>query len=708
MKFLTASFLLALTSAAILDSVTPSLDESPVTASAAPSGPSSTTRNVNHIFNAVRGAMRQWDSSWNHNGMSFFLATVPQGIQFYHGTRKEEAVTGLDWLAFEPEHALMFAMARPRRRPPPNESDPDASMTGWRKHERWKSPDQQRFPEQDSDDRQPSPFSRQRHEYDGPPSLQPHHGPDCELPGHPPSFGFPDHEHGPPPPGFPDHDHHGPGVYLPPPSAAPHQSKRGHKGPPPPPQPPFFAEKGHQRPIKSQQPSPPAPPNDGPLNGTGYLHFYRTHHPLNLLLVDGMSAGKTGRGTLDSQDYALLASHPVNRSLLAPFNDRYRAELLCNMTQTTWKGKIDGFIRMEGGFEIVMCDFERHLELVRVQPIPFADDGTPSKGPGHGFEGLSRFRIYQAIADRYHGIAGGRVLVDYANMVSAFNYDLDLFISNTALPDEMIPRLKNVSQAELQRISSDITSMVLGPALKSSVDWQAVAEMVVQHFAATLQQLASPQLPLEEFLNSLTALLWPAITDGINDLELNAQRCVEQFIPLSYYEALASRAVHNVTYHICHTLISTLKNISSSPSPDNHFTLSAISEMYAAAQTSVEELISYLSWPDFHFCSPGCAMDELCILPIWPLTSSVETRKQPTCKNATELAKEGGAAPGGPGRRGEKNYWYDGDEFRGGPKPRRPGQHKSDYEHGKKDRYVTEEVNSCGELLENVVMGISS
>src|SRR3954451_7330658 len=81
--------------------------------------------NTNHIFNAIHSSMRQWGSSLNHNGMSFFLATVPAGTRLYHGGSTRDPVIGPEWLAFEAEHALMFA--RPRRRPskgwPPHEGD---------------------------------------------------------------------------------------------------------------------------------------------------------------------------------------------------------------------------------------------------------------------------------------------------------------------------------------------------------------------------------------------------------------------------------------------------------------------------------------------------------------------------------------------------------------------------------------------------------
>lgn len=74
--------------------------------------------NANHFFNSIYSSMRQWGSSLNHNGMTVFLATVPAGTQLYHGTTEKKAIQGMQWLAFEPEHARISA--RPRRgRPPP-------------------------------------------------------------------------------------------------------------------------------------------------------------------------------------------------------------------------------------------------------------------------------------------------------------------------------------------------------------------------------------------------------------------------------------------------------------------------------------------------------------------------------------------------------------------------------------------------------------
>ena len=54
-----------------------------------------------------------------------------------------------------------------------------------------------------------------------------------------------------------------------------------------------------------------------------------------------MSAGKTANGTLDSQDCILLVA----------------AAGLCELAAQEWEGGVDRFVRMEGGFEVVLCEF---------------------------------------------------------------------------------------------------------------------------------------------------------------------------------------------------------------------------------------------------------------------------------------------------------------------------------------------------------------
>lgn len=73
----------------------------------------------------------------------------------------------------------------------------------------------------------------------------------------------------------------------------------------------------------------------------GFPRIYAALCPLRLLYIDSVSAGKMANGALDSQDCILLAAQE-------------------------WEGRVDGFVRMEGGFEVVLCEFERRLDVVRI------------------------------------------------------------------------------------------------------------------------------------------------------------------------------------------------------------------------------------------------------------------------------------------------------------------------------------------------------
>jgi hypothetical protein len=105
-------------------------------------------------------------------------------------------------------------------------------------------------------------------------------------------------------------------------------------------------------------------------NSAGYLHTYAAVQDLRLLYIDGMSAAKTQKGTLDSQDVLLFINGTVDDSVgrgLAGEGDRARKA--CGMAEDDWAGRIDGVLRMEAGFEIILCNFERDLLPVRITKV---------------------------------------------------------------------------------------------------------------------------------------------------------------------------------------------------------------------------------------------------------------------------------------------------------------------------------------------------
>ncbi len=64
------------------------------------------------VFNAVFDSLRKYGTTVHPNGMSLYLATVAAGVLLHHGNGRNATPTTLDWLAYEIEHAEIFARSR--------------------------------------------------------------------------------------------------------------------------------------------------------------------------------------------------------------------------------------------------------------------------------------------------------------------------------------------------------------------------------------------------------------------------------------------------------------------------------------------------------------------------------------------------------------------------------------------------------------------
>ena len=533
--------------------------------------------------------MRQWGSSLNHNGMSFFITSIPEGTQLYHGRATNESVKGPDWLAFEAEHALAFA--RPRRNYPPPEE-----------YER----------------RPPLPIG------DG--LSQSSESPAPKWAGHWPLLRELIHYEGPP--------EHREGTGNDPLTTEDDLNKYSQ-------QQHFSRPKKRHRRAKSsalsadgwsdtfdsesrrrRRPVVDAPEvEEGRLHQQellrvedddhdlgGYLHTYRTKQPLSLLYIDGMSAGKTTNGTLDSTDYVL---QPFNSSVEDPMTGEWgRASGLCNMSRNDWKGRVDGFVRMEMGFEIILCDFERYLEIDSISRT------SEREGLGKRF-GVD-LSFYRAIASRFDEIGGNRVQVDYDRFVTSFEYDADLFEDGAEHP-----RLVNVSNTTRAAIRKDVTDMILsheGKTVASGYNWQSVADMVVKRYSNRLAYLSSSSIEsLGQMQAEIQDLLTPYIDYSSRNTSLEIDRCAAQYIPRSSLitssRPLAAMAIHTVTSYLCDTLVKATR-----------------ARSLESAQRSIQSLVKYLRWTSWKKCS-GCEPNEICFIPIWPVGRKQDYEK-PTCQNS--------------------------------------------------------------------------
>ncbi|OAA58466.1 hypothetical protein SPI_06539 [Niveomyces insectorum RCEF 264] len=564
-------------------------------------------RNAFAIFNAVHSAMRQWGSSLNHNGLSFFLATVPEGQLFYHGGRDPGRPrglngTGCEWLAFEVEHAQLFASSR---------------------------------------------YGRARRPDDG------------RTPGDEPAGGGGGGGGG-------DADDQ---IHI--------SSSE--------------SEKTDNDESKGGRSPPPKTRTLARLPGDtrGYFHTYRAARPLNLLYIDGMGAGKTSYGCLDSQDYLLL-DWPTDGSKHGGLmgSELDRATGLCDLAKAwAWDGgRIDGFIRTEAGFEIIYCDFGEGggLDVVSIHASPFVNETG-------GLPGFSDVEYLRGVSLRYHGQPAGRLYVDWSSMVSAFFYDVNLTNPDASRPE--LPRLIGTPRAARRGIRARLGEVVaarhgvlaghrphhpmhINEDDAQYIDWQGTVDLIVTRFSARLHLLAHVEAAavVSTAARMLHTLLNPYInyvvagsdissssssssSSAAHNNDVQIARCTEHYLSAPRASASAwtpeDRAIYTAVETVTHAICSSLfairtvlynKTDGATRDGDSNSNNNADEQHQSVAvRHIVGNLMAKLQWTTWRQCDPCPQPDELCLVAMFPWGDD-EDHFHPRCKKTTDLSTR-------------RNYW---------------------------------------------------
>ncbi|GMG46627.1 unnamed protein product [Ambrosiozyma monospora] len=152
-------------------------------------------------------------------------------------------------------------------------------------------------------------------------------------------FHGPPHHGGPGGPGGPG-PHDGPG------GPPPHD---GPGGPPPPP---------GSNSTKGDHPPPPPPPPFGDKSNPSLLTFQVVRPLDKLIYLGGASAAKTSTGEMDCE---LILSGADSYNEGERYNERDSADKICKWGESFG---LDGYVRLEIGFEIVLCNFHDKVELI--------------------------------------------------------------------------------------------------------------------------------------------------------------------------------------------------------------------------------------------------------------------------------------------------------------------------------------------------------
>ncbi|RFU30213.1 hypothetical protein B7463_g6130, partial [Scytalidium lignicola] len=346
----------------------------------------------------------------------------------------------------------------------------------------------------------------------------------------------------------------------------------------------------------------------------GYIHVYQANRPLKLLYIDGMAAAKSLLGTLDTQDKLLLDGTNIQTH-----DDYSRGRSLCEWGS---KWNIDGIIRMEGGFEIIYCDFSDGLDFVSHNRVSAFRSRV-----------FSLFEYVRSVSMRYAGIGASRVSLDYSSMVSVYYFETNLTNPD---PSMDIPRLTYLSPSDLSSIRIEVEKLFDRPQPHLSIDWQGVVDLVVTRYSDRLQYLATGP-SYDQLLAAIGTLLNLYIDYGAPWNETAAlESCTLHYLqPVSLSTSQDTQiyiAVSTVTARICSTLFEVRKLLlSDQDSGMDH------EEIVTKAVNMTKELIAWLDWSTWTTCGQ-CQYEEVCFVAFFPYGSS-EDHYHPRCRNRTAMTE---------------------------------------------------------------------
>lgn len=397
--------------------------------------------------------------------------------------------------------------------------------------------------------------------------------------------------------------------------------------------------------------APPGGPPNPDYVFRGYFQTYRANRNLNLVYIDGEGAAKCPLGTMDSQDLILLGwNHTADNPREHMLVEFHRANELCALANE-WafskEDRIDGFIRMEAGFEIIYCDFSPSggLDLTTVQASPFSNESN--LGQGQDARHLQFVRVFEwlrASAARFQGHPTGRLDVDWSSMVSAFFYPLRLSNPDVTRPD--LPRLLNTSKEERSGIRSRLRDVVIERGgsrarVNQSINWQGVVDRIVTRYSQRLDLITNQDLEVKELLVIISTLVDPFIDylDRRSNAEHSAaDRCAQHFMQPSVVQSdkwtledhAIFAAIETVSQNICTALLEARRILKD----DLTITDGELSGKQQV-RNIVRALVQKLRWSTWKECG-SCAVNEICSIPMFPI-GTLDDYFNPACKNLSRL-----------------------------------------------------------------------
>ncbi|KAF7358633.1 hypothetical protein MSAN_01202000 [Mycena sanguinolenta] len=410
--------------------------------------------------------------------------------------------------------------------------------------------------------------------------------------------------------------------------------------------------------------------NNNTLTGCWLLTLVATR-PLKVLYFDGSSAATIlGGGTVDTQDLLIWGKVDPARWL----DERARLDDLCAWGK---EFRLDGFLRMEMDFEIMLYDFSRGVEVVsidylaalhtlhlsppRLQPTALSSHSSPSADnlPGSNNSAAVAMLMFELIhAASWHNLYPGdtRVKLDLGGFVSFYD---------TSLAPSLVPirqgkerwdhRAAGISAPDLETIRTCIRELwtgtraalrLLNTTIPANVDERTSVIQAQLRIMLTPYILYTARPILDAAsgadLGGAWALpVWKSCGTK-HTAYIHASRALQARMTPS--ERLLLRALDDTNHEICRVVVKMwVAGVHAGLDP--FIALNAASSEHVSRDPLVivqgwradtTALMSWLDWAVWVKCHPACGVEEMCYLPTWPFfyigpDANRWERPQPRC-----------------------------------------------------------------------------
>ncbi|EMD40586.1 hypothetical protein CERSUDRAFT_121303 [Gelatoporia subvermispora B] len=414
------------------------------------------------------------------------------------------------------------------------------------------------------------------------------------------------------------------------------------------------------------------------MGGQTFMFTYQTNRPAKIIYFDGMSAALSMSGWLDSQEVFLRGKGKNNGEDYTPFDEYGRAANLCR-----WglEYGIEGYIRMNAGFELMWCNFSSpSIQLVSYLNI--TPPGTPPGAPILELPPVGRPRTgtyrlprqlsppsplaYVADGDWLRAAAHRSVVpqpqvqLDYSAFVSFYHPRLQSLVSarqgQTMRQHRIWP---NISDSDAKSVVQEVRSVLLRSDSANfgfRLDWGDMATMIIDKWADRILQLhvfldnatsvleAGGNVNLTETLLAIRRLTYSPLNIYIDTTAVSSYPSKSPNMTLKHYWDSSS-------YHRCvfSATVLLLSNPTIPQTPQETLLRASVEAVqsricleYGAIftesmdtknapdqpalmvllykwRTRLNNLMGWLDWPDWLRCDDLCPSDSVCVMPLWPL-----------------------------------------------------------------------------------------